>query len=239
MAYEKQNFKDGQVLTAEHLNKMEDELARKKSWSELGDTKQEIMPLGDAQFTFNEDMGTYCAMIETTVSMQPGDVFEVVWDGTTYTSVSLDADGQGNVAFGNLSAMGAADTGEPYIAMTEGNTIAIMDIAATEDVTRSIAISLVKKVKIGHEYLPFSNKIYYVGELADGGYVYSDPGCTVKVTALEAYTDLTKGLVTLFIPGPAVQLVPVFVGTRGEARDFCCVIGNNLAHYYTAEYVPE
>lgn len=35
MSYEKQNFTDGQTLKAEHLNRIEDELARKKSWDEL------------------------------------------------------------------------------------------------------------------------------------------------------------------------------------------------------------
>jgi len=37
MAYEKHEFENGQVLAAEQLNRMEEELARKKSWNELAD----------------------------------------------------------------------------------------------------------------------------------------------------------------------------------------------------------
>ena len=36
MSYVMQNFEDGQVLTAENLNKMEEELAREKSWDDIG-----------------------------------------------------------------------------------------------------------------------------------------------------------------------------------------------------------
>lgn len=37
MAYETHKFEDGQVLGAQQLNEMDEELARKKSWEELGD----------------------------------------------------------------------------------------------------------------------------------------------------------------------------------------------------------
>lgn len=242
MSYEKQNFVDGQVLEAEHLNKMEDELARPKSWNELadkpfGDIKRVIVPQGDVQFAFNGDMGMYIASIEAASIISEGDVMEVVWDGTVYSSQTLD-DGIGNIYFGNLSPLGMSDTGEPFLGMYAANMIMVADMVATENITHNISVSAATAEVIAEKYLPFVNTTYYIDGVF-GGYVYSDEGCTVKVAAGDVITALRKGLVSLFMRGLSYRLVPLSVGIQesSNARVFLCfdVTGKEI-HYYTAEY---
>lgn len=103
MAYEKQNFEDGQVLKAENLNKMEDELAREKSWGELGDKPFLVANLNYETFALD---------------MTPEEIFEVTRSGgtvlfaMTMTPISVDTDETGIYAVYASSIGMVVDNGE-------------------------------------------------------------------------------------------------------------------------------
>ena len=57
--------------------------------------------------------GLYIGQIESTFSVTVGETYKVSWDGSTYECTCVDI--EGTLALGNLSIIGAADTGEPFL----------------------------------------------------------------------------------------------------------------------------
>ena len=173
MAYQKHNFKDGDILKAEHLNCIEDCIAEAPNWNaaegEPGHVLNrthwvepgkmvDILP-DTSTFSDEEDPG----MFELPgISLAAGDTYIVSWNGTEYTCVGLEGTAMGEagaVALGDVytasgGMVGTAPTGEPFV------------IVATPEVCMAIAIDgstklfiSIKKVtetvhKLDGKYLP-------------------------------------------------------------------------------------
>lgn len=198
----------------------------------FGDTKQEMVPLGDAQFTFSEEDGGYVAYWETNISLRSSDFVEVVWDNTLYSCGMTDAGGF--LVFGNLSIMGLNDTGEPFTGMYQDGLMLFLDLYATEETTRNISVAKVEKRKVPVEYLPGAVTTYY-GDV-NGGYLYSDTALSVVVTAGEAAGTVMNGIVSIQFPGQPMRFAVLGCSYTDGYMQFECV-GNRI--YYTAEYVPD
>lgn len=118
MAYEKQNFQQGQILTAEAMNKIEEELARKKSWDELGDKPfyseyKDAVLFPETTIEFSSDNEIF----NFEISLINGQEYTVVWDGKEYKETAFPSKyyGQTFIVVGNASLFGGGDnTGEPF-----------------------------------------------------------------------------------------------------------------------------
>lgn len=249
MSYTKQNFENGQVLTAEHLNNMEDgikavsEEIANYSWNDLkdkpfGEGATEILPLSDVSFVFDESYGSSNAIIENNVPLTIGDTLRVTWDGIEYNlTIFMFSD---LALFGNVGAFGLVDSGEPFVgSVDDDGALLIMDLTAQADVVRSVAISKVSITKMPAVYLPGAVTIFYF----NGGdkYMYSDIGCTTKVTAAELKAAMSAGMVTLYNPAGLMKsawtaaITPNGVGMVQIIHESAG--GNILEGYlYTAEY---
>lgn len=115
MAYEKQNFKDGQVLTAEMLNKMEQYFQYcPQCYSGYGQT--ELLP--ETTLTLVEEAGgmPLLSKVELVVS----ESYTVVWNGDEYETIAQEfydeSSGGAATVLGNFGAMmGGESTGEPFV----------------------------------------------------------------------------------------------------------------------------
>ena len=126
MAYKTHKFEDCQVLGAQQLNEMDAELARQKSWEELGDRPfyEEsglVEVLAETTPVYNEDEGAY--VIETAPNIIIAETYVVNWNGTEYSCLAQDASAlnPGDVVLGNGSEFGLPGNGEPFfIDITNG-----------------------------------------------------------------------------------------------------------------------
>lgn len=160
----------------------------------FGDFKQEILPLGEVEFVFSETDGGAVAMFPCNVAVKQDTVLEISWDGTTYTTKALESD---VVAFGNLGFLGLEDTGEPFLGMYEQGTIFIMDITVMETVTRELSISIIEKVKVPTEYVPFAHTEFYCQNVQNDEYLYIDRNCTTKATLSNLFYATNAGLISV------------------------------------------
>jgi hypothetical protein len=112
MIYEKQNFKDGQVLTAEQLNKMEEYFQHcPQCYVEYGE-EQVFFP--EAQFTYTDE---WVYVPDAISGVYSSSKYTVNYNGTDYECVgkSFDMDGVSTIALGDLSYLGQEDgSGEPF-----------------------------------------------------------------------------------------------------------------------------
>ena len=178
MAYTKQGFKDGQKLTAEHLNKMEsgiEEALNKEggvsSWNDLtdkpfGETIVEIFP--ETTVPMSENMGT----IETDFQFEVGEEYELIWNGAKYSCVckELSVNGAtGGYGIGNIGAMMGAPTSNetflmvsllPEFATELGANFIVGDIS--ESGLTEVTIELSKKsiVKLEKEYMDLEPDLF-------------------------------------------------------------------------------
>lgn len=155
MAYTKQNFEDGQTLKAEHLNKMEDELAREKSWDELahrpfGEAVAEIIP--ETEVTGVETDGMYIAVFDPSAFPTEAEQAKVIFDGVVYTSDYVWNDAYGAFMFGNKSILGGVDTGEPFLMLVAPGELAQMAMPDAD--THRVEIFTVVTELLDVNYLP-------------------------------------------------------------------------------------
>jgi hypothetical protein len=87
------------------------------SWNDLTDKpfgEMEMYLIPETDFTFtNEQLGFLGYAEMTSVNMTVGELYRVTWDGVEYAREAKEANGM--VYVGNASAMGAEDTGEPFL----------------------------------------------------------------------------------------------------------------------------
>lgn len=193
MSYEKHNFKDGQVLTAEQLNKMEEYFAN-MSYDDLKDKKfgtEEVALLLETQLTFamNEDLGTNCAMVEFLELVSGDDTCVVTFNGTEYNCIAVDM--MGALVIGNLAILGAgADTGEPFLVYGDSASIGAVVIPSGEMSTATMSIIKLKTNPLDPEYFPLIEL-----DLAELGFP------TVKTSAgavsLDVNADISKNIADL------------------------------------------
>lgn len=220
MSYEKQNFEDGQVLEAEHLNHMEDELARPKNWKEIegkpfvtvDGAKEQIDPavlpealqfggvttikgiMPETEVT-GEDDGSGVGIVELDASLFTGNeqLLKIVFDGKEYICQNK------NDAYGNTAIMGDVnDTGEPFLVFVfVGYGMAQMFLTDTNHHTVSIAEA--ERKKIDMNYLPDEVKPIRTILHENGDYLYhtedtSDISNRVTLEQLREYFNTGKDL---------------------------------------------
>ncbi len=232
MSYTKQNFTDGQVLKAEHLNKMENELAREKSWNELADK-----PFGEVDGilvdgTLAFGSGQYTGII--TNSPSAGDDVTIEFDGTTYVrkAVELDAD---TLATGNLSVLGAGDdTGEPFaIVFVPSAGMIMVQHTDVETLSHVVKVSCKIIAKIPTEYYDGADWFY-----GNDDYLYTDVDQTTKATKADV---VKRGVKTpIIIIYGETHLLAVAINLDKEyAELFTLINGTSTMMFHTAEYTAE
>ena len=242
MAYEKQNFEDGQVLTAEHLNKMEEELARAKSWNDLTDK-----PFGETYTVILEEQeltqGADGEMIVPSLApIQDGDELVVVYNGQSYACTAfVYIELPTGVMFGNLATLSEdlPDTGEPFLCLfMEGAII----LVPTGEAPPIVKISKAEITKIPEKYIP--GKKFYIKQSETPFYLYTDIDCQNKATIVDIpnTTDFEIGLsstqAVIQWYRPLCVDSNLKVATQGYA-EVVVLGGGAFTSCYTAEYTPE
>jgi hypothetical protein len=236
--YNKQNFEDGQVLKAEHLNHMEDELARPKSWNELTDKPfgDELVELVPETEVIGEDdgSGVYGLMIDATAfSGQEAKLF-VTFDGVKYTCNDVSSIvGYPRPMFGNSKLIGAEDTGEAFCMIVDaeqGAAILLLDDANRHN----ISISGISSKKLPINYYDGVAKFYFTGD--DDCYLYTNRMCTKPATKKDVGALL--GRFPIMLSAADQIFLTVTVVENFMERQYIVLHANGKA-YYTAEYTPE
>ena len=144
MSYEKQNFQDGQVLTAEMLNKME-------AWMSMAQPPYvevfETEIVSETTGAVNAEGGL---LLQCAYPITAGATYIINWNGIEYSCVAIDYGGM--IMLGNYGAMlGGDDTGEPFLAMymeeNEGVICAIVSVDGSAEAT----VSITGEVEIIHQ----------------------------------------------------------------------------------------
>lgn len=148
MSYTKQNFSNGQVLTADHMNKIDEALSREAL--QFGDETVFYLPETNLTFMSMEEMeGLYVTQIETVYPFVDGDIYVVNYNGKEYScKCNLELGGIGNI--GVLS--GGDDTGEPFVIAT--GTTPYMIISLQSDINVTLSITGTKAIPISVKYIP-------------------------------------------------------------------------------------
>ena len=135
------------------------------SWNDLtdkpfGEGYTEVMP--EQEFTFEPTVnGVYATMLLNFDSIEGGKTYIVRYDGTEYTSISLDAtdDGIPGIILGNAYLAGlpdAEDTGEPFAIayINTSDTFAKSMIVSDTGSTHTVGIFLDDVKCLDEKYIP-------------------------------------------------------------------------------------
>lgn len=164
MAYEKQNFKNGQVLNAKHLNHMEDGIAAVPSWNQndptaldyiegrthwVDDPVETVLFEQDVVFTSQGSISGAQVTSDKSLLFENGHSYTVAFNGTEYECIAFQIEEgtlEGVILIGNASLFSSLvgteyqDSGEPF-AVLGGDTGALM--VATESGTFGVSIKTV------------------------------------------------------------------------------------------------
>ena len=167
MAYEKQNFKDGDILTAEQLNHIEDGIdalgvvpdLSVNDESDPAYVKNRPFYQGDPAETVLVEESTVsfidgAAEFPSTFAAVIGETYTVYWDGTAYERQCFIFNGS-TPAIGNMSIPGmGSDTGEPFFMAIGKKGMTIITKDTSDSHTFSISGMVAQVVKIDEKYLP-------------------------------------------------------------------------------------
>lgn len=198
MAYTKQNFEDGQVLTAEHLNNMEQGIAA-PDWDDMTNRPfytEEVEVLPEMVVLVEGGQGVIAAEL----TLEDGVSYVITFNGVKYQRTAVFIAGFGLTSVGNLGITGLGeDTGEPFVIATTGGQvmIGVADTAATS-CTASLAVEAVKTIP--DKYLPYamaaaSDTLYWDGSFY-GKEIrkYAEAGYLVKISdAVLTEAELANG----------------------------------------------
>lgn len=205
-----------------------------------------VVPLGEYTLALIEgEVGT---SFQTETSLAEGDTFVVNWEGEYYTCVIVNQ--YGMLMFGNYSAiMGGEGTGEPFAGMLSGTTLNIVDLNATETVTRTLSITATYNKKIESAYISHAMELYLyedengVKRLSN---TYSSP--PVLTTYAELLSALANNIPLLIKPSPTYLASYVGAEIGGTSDNPCFIVfvqeysrltnQSTVTPYYTAEYSP-
>lgn len=244
MAYTKQNFEDGQVLTAEHLNNMErgiEDASVQSDWNQTDAAAADFIknkPFGDVAVTLIEEQTCTPVPDDTTpvISVKApgiGSTAQVVFNGTSFDCIVYAVEGL--PAVGNMSLLsGENDTGEPFLLawLDDQTTMCFVADYASDFVIKADGFAV---LKLNPKYMDTCTYFYAHG-VADG-YLYTDLMCTTMATASDVYTALLFGPVVVNVYG-ALFFTPIMASmTEGSVR---LLVSTSEADFvlYTAEYVP-
>lgn len=251
MSYTKQNFEDGQVLTAQHLNNMEDgikavsEEIADYSWNDLkdrpfGDEMVEIMPETEVAGEYDEFDEVYLSEIDTSLLTGDEETLFVTFDGVEYTcNVNND---YGLPVYGNLAFFGMDDTGEPFLITPMLGCAYLAD-----EEPHTVKITSVIVDKLDSKYVNVSADFYVSANPKENDYIYTDSLLEKKATVAEVQRAARRQAVKVNVCiGTIVGSVcaPIFiswVNGFGEivVRNWKATSGGSEVTFYTAEYTPE
>ena len=171
MAYEKQNFKDGQVLTAEMLNRMEEYFQHcPQCYVEYGE-EQVIFP--ETKLSYGTD---WSFVPDVITGVYSGSSYIVNHNGTEYECVgkAFTFDGIDCVGLGNLSYFGQGESPEPFaVAVFPEEMVSAIEAGAVialpaEMANAEFTISISGRSEIIHpldeKFLPVS-KVRFINSL--------------------------------------------------------------------------
>ena len=164
MSYEKQNFQDGQVLTAEMLNKMEQYFQHcPQCYSEEGVT--ELLP--ETSLALNEDIGGM--PLVSAVELRNGENYTVVWNNDEYEVLAQEVYDESSevtsLVLGNIGAMtGGESTDEPFVLIYSPETFSgagCLGVFAPLDGSAEATVKIIGSGEIVHKlevkFLPVDN----------------------------------------------------------------------------------
>lgn len=200
MAYTKQNFKSGQTLTAEHLNKIEQGIvdADNKSWNDLTDKPfytevVEGVVLNSTRLSFDDEGVAILSLLGFVV----GATYTVTWHipgvgGVEYEYKCVAIEDEGSIVLGNIGAMaGGTDTGEPFIIVeypSDGGAI-VMALDGSSYVFVEITGPVEKVTHISDKYLNGSLTRYVDFEITD----ISTSAISAETSSFEIYALAMSG----------------------------------------------
>jgi hypothetical protein len=239
MIYEKQNFEDGQVLEAEHLNKMEEELARPKSWNELMDRPfgdKETVIMEEQELVYDAENGGLGGFVSAPIGT--GETLRVVFDGVAYEClVAYNYDIMALV-FGNLAMLGnPEDTGEPFLGAYMGDGAVLL--LAADEASHNVKISVLGAQKLDNKYYNGSSVFY-----CDRTYLFVDAALTTKATKSDVKKAIAVGTIAVRDPANSSMMTPCNINAATyDYAVVACMEWNNSATLkttilYTAEYTP-
>lgn len=114
----------------------------------------------ECQPAYDEDMQLFC-VLENIPTFEVGKTYTVIWNGTEYECVAQDmgalTDGDWSGAgLGNLSVVGATDTGEPFAIMPNNGMLLVAPFDGTTELTLSIYQNNETVHKLPGKFLPGS-----------------------------------------------------------------------------------
>lgn len=247
MSYEKQNFKNGPVLTAEHLNNMEqgiEEAAVQTDWNQTDDTAPDFLknkPFGDELVEIipetevvSEDLdGMFGTMLNPALFTGNESQLVIAFDGTEYVCDAIDS-GEGYPIFGNMSLIGGDDTGEPFVVVVAPMyDLVMVGIPDLEPHLMSIFAIVAKK--IDDKYVP-SQTVLYINSANknDVKYLYMDAACTIVATKADLVTDRAVSIKI----GSLVAITPLTISLTYSFGLVVLYNDGDYLTYYTAEYEP-
>lgn len=197
MAYTKQNFEDGQILKAEHLNKMEEGIAA-PDWDQMvnrpfGETLKALYEGTD--LTPESLNGNYVLHLSDQSMLVAGSSYKVTFDGVEYTCVALEVLGS-SPSIGNTSLAGVGfDTGEPFFIIDDSASGSGVDILASSAFT-SLRIVCATITTVPAKYLDVET-VFYVNPGDDYPYICKDSSMNTPVTLAELTEANNKGRIRL------------------------------------------
>ena len=246
MAYTKQNFEDGQVLKAEHLNHMEDGIEQLSgeiadlSWDDLGEKMTEIMP--ETEVTGEENDGAYVVNLNGYSFSGNEETLIVAFDGVKYTCGIVGGE-YGYKFFGNANMLGLDDAGanEPFLIDPLGVLIGSPILIISDGEPHTVKISGVSVYKLDKKYVDACT-VFYVTR--DDHYLYKDATCSEKVTYRDLYNAIKQPPLQIVsvVDGIVLALSSPLMASVMDGPTASCVFASNPSGkteaYYTAEYTP-
>jgi hypothetical protein len=217
------------------------------SWNDLadkpfGEEAAIVDILSKEGVAYSEDEGMYIGALASIP--QVGENYTVTYNGTNYDVSAIDF-GNGNIAFGNLGAIGAGEnTDEPFavIINAEVGIVAFVPFDGAQEVSLEIKgyANTIKKLDGKFYIAPW---VCYIDSLSDSDtkYLYSDPLCKQKVSFSDFLNSRVRPVV---ISLGSVQYQPIIVNYE-DNYGYVIVFANGvnddienckLHRYYTAEY---
>ena len=217
------------------------------SWNDLtdrpfGEVKETIIPQGEYVFEYIDGSGA--CMFPYSANLQVGDTASVHWDGTEYVTYISAVYGQ--IMLGNLAIVGADDTGEPFCAIVTGDGLVVLDLVATETVTRSISVTATSTKKLDTKYVNAGITVY----ITDSGSGLKK--MTKSFDGADFYTNdeidvaLANNMSLIFRETPNAIIYPLSLKQMVSNANAVCwaatfrdISNDEVYKVYTAEYTPE
>lgn len=144
-------------------------------------------------------------VLETDTEFVVGETYTITYNGVTYTCTAFEFDNEGTAAVcvGNGVFLELEDTGEPFLMITMGGLLSVVDLNGATEAT--VRITAVRAVPLPREYLPKMCHVIDVEDVATSG--------TSKKKFVNMTYDTTELLEAL------KNGYPVWLNITGNERD--------------------